>query len=300
MTAATGNATLHVGAAQPLGPLTLFPVWSDAEASTGHHTHAEATSALQITERQQPTVSWLTVTNTSHRPVLLLDGELLAGGSQDRISTATHLLAPQTTTDLPVACVEPGRWAPGAAGLQRVGHATPALRAGNHRSLARSRSRHSSTGDQAGTWREVARLRGHSGAPAPTGSLTDVDRHVRRHHTSRPIPPRPLDGQRGLLIGHGGRIRSLDLLASHRDLAAYWQPLLQAAWLEASAGPTIPVRSGQARRFVTQLCRLRYLPRPSRGLGQDLRATGPGITAAALHHRGQLIHLSAFDLTLGA
>ncbi len=296
MNAATLHATLHVGAAQQLGPLTWFPLWSDAAALTGHRTHAAATAALQVAECQQPTVPWLTVTNATGQPVLLLDGELLAGGSQDRISTASHLLAPHSVTDLPVACVEQGRWAPNGAGLHRRGHATPTLRAGNHRALARSRRHQAWTADQDGTWREVARLRARSSAPAPTGSLTDVDRHV-RHRTSRPAPPRPLDGQRGVLIGYGGRIRTLDLLASHRDLAAYWEPLLQGAWLDAATSPPVPVRSGQARRFVTELCRLRYEQRPSRSLGQDLRATGPTITAAALHHHGQLVHLSAFDLT---
>ena len=300
MNAATLHGTLHVGAGQQLGPLTWFPLWSDAAAATGHRTHAAATAALQVTECQQPTVPWLTVTNTTDQPVLLLDGELLAGGRQDRISTASHLLAPHSVTDIPVACVEQGRWARSGAGLHRRGHATPTLRAGNHRALARSRRHHAWTADQDGTWREVARLRARSSAPAPTGSLTDVDRHVRRHNTSRPALPGPLEGQRGLLIGYGGRIRTLDLLASSRDLAAYWEPLLQGAWLDAATSPPVPVRSGQARRFVTQLCRLRYQQRPSRSLGQDLRATGPTITAAALHHHGQVVHLSAFDLTLGA
>lgn len=142
-------------------------------------------------------------------------------------------------------------------------------------------------------------MRARATALAPTSALTDVDRHVRQNLT-RPTLPRPLDGQRGLLLGHGGRSHSLELFASSRDLCAYWEALLHAAWLEATTSPPAPVRAGPARRFVTQLHRLDYHQRPSRGLGQELRATGPTITAAALHHRGKLVHLSAFDLTLAA
>ena len=299
MTASTLNATLHVGAGQQFGPVTWFPLWSDADPSTGHHPYPQAAAALQVTERQQPQVPWLTVTNTSHHPILLLEGETLTGGMQDRITTASHLLAPDTATDIPVTCVEQGRWGRTSTGLRPGGHATPTLRAGNSRALAHARRHQTWTADQAGTWREVDRLRTRTTAPAPTGSLTDVDRHV-RHHTTRPTLPRPLDGQRGLLLGHGGRIHSLDLFANRRDLAAYWQPLLHAAWLDAATSPPTPVRAGHARRFITHLHRLRYHQHPSRSLGQHLRATSPTITAASLHHHGQLVHLSAFDLTLGA
>lgn len=136
MATPTHDATLHVGVGKQLGPLTWFPVWSDSDPYTGHCTHVQAAGALQVAECQQPQVPRLTVTNTSHHPVLLLEGQTLTGGMQDRITTASQLLAPDTTIDIPVACVERGRWARNSAGLRPGGHATPTLRAGNSRALA--------------------------------------------------------------------------------------------------------------------------------------------------------------------
>ena len=52
----------------------------------------------------------LTVKNLSKQAVLINQGDLLAGGKQDRMVAETKLLAPGTEEFLNVFCVEPGRW----------------------------------------------------------------------------------------------------------------------------------------------------------------------------------------------
>jgi hypothetical protein len=48
--------------------------------------------------------------NDGVRPVLLLDGEEVIGAKQNRIINLTVLVAAGTTVQLPVSCVEQGRW----------------------------------------------------------------------------------------------------------------------------------------------------------------------------------------------
>ena len=48
--------------------------------------------------------------NKSDRMVLILDGEELVGIKQNRIVNTTILIAANTTTVIPVSCVEQGRW----------------------------------------------------------------------------------------------------------------------------------------------------------------------------------------------
>jgi hypothetical protein len=230
--------------------------------------------------------------------VLLLEGEILQGGQQDRITTATHLLAARSTTQVPVACVEQGRWAPGEGGFRRAGQGTPTLRARNGHAVGRSRRAGGWEADQHGTWQEVERLRRVHHAPAPTSSLHDVGAQARR--TAGCTVPRPLDGQRGVVIGLDGRIRGLDLFATSADLAAYWQPLVVAALLEAEGSAYRRVPSRFARSFVRQVVRLPFEARPALGLGRDLRASSTAVTAAALSHDDQIMHLAAFNLAVAA
>jgi hypothetical protein len=56
-------------------------------------------------------VHWLSLYNNSDRNIYVASGEVLAGGRQDRIVTKdTIIMARSGRIDLPVMCVEEGRW----------------------------------------------------------------------------------------------------------------------------------------------------------------------------------------------
>src|SRR3978361_1736930 len=100
---------LHVGQGTTRGPLTVFPVWTDAPSlGSAHLTGSDA--PVDVAERAgSPTVDQLVVTNRGDRPVLLLAGELLEGGMQHRALTATTLLAPDRPPVPPVGWLGAGR-----------------------------------------------------------------------------------------------------------------------------------------------------------------------------------------------
>ncbi|MGI8923030.1 MAG: ARPP-1 family domain-containing protein [Fimbriimonadales bacterium] len=55
-------------------------------------------------------VSRLKVRNVGPKPLLLLGGELLLGGKQDRVVAKDTIIPPGETKDVEVFCVERGRW----------------------------------------------------------------------------------------------------------------------------------------------------------------------------------------------
>ncbi|MBI5707646.1 MAG: hypothetical protein HZC36_11745 [Armatimonadetes bacterium] len=55
-------------------------------------------------------VNKLEVNNVGPKPILLLAGELLLGGRQDRIVAKDTIVPPGKMVEVPVFCVEPGRW----------------------------------------------------------------------------------------------------------------------------------------------------------------------------------------------
>ncbi|CAN5545299.1 hypothetical protein BH20ACT23_BH20ACT23_08970 [soil metagenome] len=71
---------------------------------------AFADGLLTINEVDEGSVPQLALTNEANLPVLLLDGEHLEGAMQNRIVNASVLVAANSETQLPVACVEHGRW----------------------------------------------------------------------------------------------------------------------------------------------------------------------------------------------
>ena len=67
-------------------------------------------------------VNTLVLVNHSRRPLLLLAGEIVTGGKQDRIIAKDRIVpADADPIDLSVFCIEPGRWTESSATLRRVG-----------------------------------------------------------------------------------------------------------------------------------------------------------------------------------
>ncbi len=62
-------------------------------------------------QRQSAEVNRLVLINNSKRPLLLLAGEIVTGGKQDRVIGKDRIVPPESDpVDLGVFCVEPGRW----------------------------------------------------------------------------------------------------------------------------------------------------------------------------------------------
>ena len=65
---------------------------------------------VTVTEHAIPQVASLVITNTARVPLLMIEGESLIGGRQNRTLNVTVLCPPHTATAVPVSCVEAHRW----------------------------------------------------------------------------------------------------------------------------------------------------------------------------------------------
>jgi hypothetical protein len=104
---------IKVGAKQNHGNMTLYCLLSADQAPVDFLTldAALALGALSITEvTEGGSVPELKVVNKSDQKILLVDGEELVGAKQNRVLNTTILIAPKSETNIPVSCVEQGRW----------------------------------------------------------------------------------------------------------------------------------------------------------------------------------------------
>jgi hypothetical protein len=272
---------IHVGQGTHRGPLTVFPVWTDAPPLTGLLTGTSA--AVDVAERSGfPAVDQLVVTNRADRPALLLAGELLEGGWQNRTLTATTVLEPAVPTVLPVLCVEQGRWGGDAQHRRRARRAPVALRP----HLERADAQHE-------VWRRVSGYGAVAGS-SPTDSLVDRLDRSRGHGLVDGLAP--LAGQSGALIGIAGRPVSLELFGSRRALAAHWSALLEAAALDALGRPSVRTTAALARGFAERVQATDLVP--VRGAGAGRRFSGGGrVRVDDVRWRDRTAHLTAIDLT---
>ena len=240
---------LHVGKGAQYGALTLFPVWAEGAAATGLEWNLDA---LDIGEqRDGGRVDSLAAVNLGHKPIVLLEGDLLEGGWQTRMVARSTILGPRETSHIAALCVEKNRWQTNGG----RGHRAAGRRVSAPLRTARDRAHRHDKDPQYAVWQEIS-SRYETNAPTVTSSFADhLDRVARDcdQRTERPLPATPLAGQRGVIIGIGGRVLGMELLASPTALTKRWSGILEAARFDAEHAPAAPTPGQQARDFAAKV-----------------------------------------------
>jgi len=273
--------------------LTIFPVRGpDAQGSEAYITLDEGTKAgtVVITERgggqsaQSPirhpraanarpqqvayssgaSVNELALVNRSGKKLLLLAGEVIVGGKQDRIVQEDRLIPP---VSIPVAlnvfCVEHGRWTPRTASYSSGGGS--AARAGAPME-APDDTKFSSLGAvahpklraaaqdkkvQGEVWKEVSANNAKLGTSNGTDTYQEVyaskrvgaqmDDYLRALEREVVQP-----GVIGVVVARNGKAVWADVFASQRLFASYWPKLLKSYVVDALGDNTSDARPSVA------------------------------------------------------
>jgi hypothetical protein len=287
--------------------LTVFPIVSTEDADTrGFATLDEALASGAATIAEQGTymrrsrdgvieppsggaqVNQLVLVNRGKKPLLLLAGEVVSGGKQDRIIAKDRIVpVGAEPLSLDVFCVEHGRWTDGGdrfAAAQMMVHPSVREKAafdqdqGQVWAAVRSGSTVGSL--QAGVGIGVGSAEGRAGAAAPQISADSVSTVIassaptesyRKIYETSPVGAEvesfaeeterrfqratgDLKGERvvGVVIAYGNEVAWSDIFASSRLFEAYWPKLLRSYVVEALARPgrVEKVSLDDARQFL--------------------------------------------------
>jgi hypothetical protein len=301
---------VKLGGPQKFENLEVFPLIAAGADDLPYDLLADAITAgtLTITEVGQGTVPALVATNTGERDVLVLDGEQLVGSRQNRMTNRSILLPAHSGTEIPVFCMEHGRWhftshqmspAPqhSPAKLRRHARAAEARRAAAGMEAAPEMLRE----EQGAYWADVADTLSKVGGHTPTGSL-----HAAYEANRRPIAEfvaafdiRP--DQVGLLAFADGVALGLDVIGAPRLYARVHERLLRGYVLDAlehaTAGRAAGTGALDGLAAQLYLDAVREAPRhaaPTAGLGTYHVLNGIVVGGELLDDSQRVTHLSAF------
>jgi hypothetical protein len=224
--------------------LAVFPVVQQsatpATDKTQYLTLTEGLAKKLVAVSEQGaggTVNRVKVANQSDRPLLLLGGEVILGGQQDRILGKDTIIPAKEEMVVEVYCVEHGRW-----------NGSKNFNASGGLASSKLRVRAKYQGDQRAVWEEVAKKNAALGAD--NGNATGTYRklaageegqkamkpyrdHVLGELAKLPEAPRMV----GAIAAVNGRVTSVDVFARPELFAAYRERLLDSIFISAADVP---------------------------------------------------------------
>ena len=313
------------------GALTIFPVVAGASHDTrefitldeglrsGEVVVSEAGSVSPLVRPRHTTGVWderrhdgaqvnaLVLVNNSKRPRILLAGEIVTGGKQDRIIGKDRLVpAGSDPIDLSVFCVEPGRWVATSGNFRGMGAMVqPSVR-----------SKAMADKDQGNVWSAVRKSQQsfEYGLSAPAAAqvqgttsyatviangevqrkLDAVTAPVEREYQSLVRQLKDKNAV-GVVVAVNGEIIWADIFASSDLLAKYWPKLVRSYAAEAvtSQAKHSELEQKTAQQFLNQMEGRKQVVESEPGLFRHTETTGDSFRVFELT---SLLPKTGFDL----
>jgi hypothetical protein len=170
---------LYTGEPVTVGQLKVTPVFIREERALPFLEFEEALARelVEVTEVSEGgSVPALFVNNKADLDVIIVDGELLVGAKQNRVVNTTIVIPARTSVEIPVTCVEQGRWRYSSRNFSSGGsHSYSSLRSLKHQSVTASlRDTGRYTSDQGSIWGDIRAKMSRMASPSPTMSMSDV------------------------------------------------------------------------------------------------------------------------------
>jgi len=289
---------LKLGAGETFENMTLFPILPTAVSGLKYSLLAEALSegAVEVREKSTASVPELWLINHSETMVLVMGGEGVVGGKQNRMVNASFLIPARGELALPVTCVEHGRWHR-VSDRFRAGEAVYAsLRHQTNRQVTqglRTSGRHSA--DQGAVWQSIEDRSAMLGAASPTAAMHDIYQQKQAtladYERAFPVVTEAV----GMMVALGGRLMGADVFDQPPTAGKLWEKLVRSYALDALDIPKgESVTDKQAGALLSALAGGQAERYPSLGLGYDLRLAGTGVEGSALVFEETVVHLVAY------
>jgi hypothetical protein len=291
-----------VGAPSRHGSLSIFPLRPAARHATAAYLvldDALATGQFRITEVcEGGSVPQLLAINDTGSQVFLLDGEELVGAKQNRVLNLSIMLAPNRTEEIPVSCVEAGRWETESSSFrteQRVQFARG--RAQKMEQVSRSlRMSGEAKSDQRAIWNEISEKSARMNIQSATGAMAalfershdDIQDYLEAIPTS--------DGQIGAAYAIGETLLGIDVFDSDVTFRKLAPKLLASYALDAMEveGTAASPDSRAVNAFIQSVCAAAHQNSKTIGMGEMVRLSASDLVGAALQVDGCCVHLAAF------
>jgi len=273
---AIGNIDVH----KNLGIVSLLR--KEAEVKDYLVLEEALSAGLKIMEQQRPNVPEVDIENNTGKEILIVFGEYLLGGGQNRQVASNVYLEKNFKGKLPVKCVQRGRWNPNS-GKEFTGY-------GGYSPTTTKMSTRAKRDAQGTVWGSIEDISERTQTFSRTSDLSEIyskQNASLEEYTGRFIQ---LPEQVGLVavIGlNGKRMFVADIFDSSNTLEKHYANLIRAHALEACGRPVekIDVTKDEVRDFLGEFLKAQLEEPKQISLGTDYTLSSGDSTGTTLISR---------------
>jgi len=244
---------------------------------------------VNVKECEQSTVNTIIVENKSVAPLLLVDGEEIVGGDQNRIMDATILIAPQSEMKVPVNCTEHGRWRYVSDFKQSQNIANYTTR------LAKHHAYRSKGNVQKAVWDSIDDLEMSRSFSSPTQAMSESYENAKADLNEFLNAFEVVEGQTGVAVMIDGEVKGFELFLNSEIYREYHEKILKSYLINAEVNDNVfAIDRGVIKSIIENALNDEFEEAKNEGLESRFEIKSKDGVGSFYTYKDELIHLSYF------
>lgn len=244
---------------------------------------------VEVKECEHSTVNTLIVKNKSVTPLLLVDGEEIIGGDQNRIVNATILIAPNTEKPIPVNCTEHGRW-----GYKHEFVQSDYMANYRTRSSKEMASRNNMSAQQA-VWDSIECLEVERSFASPTQAMSESYDNAKLDLNEALTHFKIEDGQNGVVIIVDGEIKGFEIFLNSQIYKEYHEKILKSYLIDININDSVfTINTDEAKSLIAGAIDSEFNTGKNTGLEEVLEFENDKGLGKIYTYQDEIVHMSYF------
>ena len=293
--------SLRIGEKQYKDGLTIFPLHSDMKSDYDYLTLDEALKedVLTVKELGSATVPEIIVLNKGSKDVFIMDGEELIGAKQNRIVNISLIVPAESEIEIPVSCVEQGRWH----------HISENFRVSDNISYANLRKKQKASvmcslesvgkfqADQGEVWEDIEWCISQRKVSSPTAAMSDIYEKEKSRIDDYKETFKPAEGQIGAVFAIGKTIFGMDVFDKEDTCKKLMPKITRSYVMEIISGAKTDKQpeDKDVKEFLKAVIESQFTPRKSPGAGMTVSITGKEVAGTSLVAKEAVVHTALFN-----
>ena len=243
----------------------------------------------EVKECDNSQVNTLIVKNKAVTPLILIDGEEVVGGDQNRIVNATILIDAKSEMGIPVSCTEKGRWAYKSEFKQSNYIANYNTRRAKEYA---SRKQHHY---QDVIWSSINDLENENAFASPTSAMEESYENLKIDHNKIIKEFEIVPGQNGVLIIVDGEIKGFELFLNSEIYKEFHEKILKSYLIDSKIeNKTFTINTDAAQTVINNALNSTFEKKKNNGVEEAFEFENDEGLGTLYTYKDQIIHLSYF------